>query len=130
MKETELFKALNNGALRLPDRKKAFSDIPWSKHPEFKGVELKHLLTAKDTDGKFSYHLVKIAPECSIKNHVHENQFETHEVVFGTGICVNDNKEIAYKSGIISIFPAGIPHEVRASDTGLQLLAKFFPALL
>ncbi|WP_347223788.1 hypothetical protein [Bacteroides congonensis] len=26
----------------------------------FEGVELKHIITAKDTDGKFSYHLVRI----------------------------------------------------------------------
>lgn len=31
-------------------------------------------------NGKFSYHLVRIAPDCSIGNHIHETQLETHEV--------------------------------------------------
>ena len=36
---------------------------------------------------------------------------------------------IAYEPGVISVFPAGIPHEVNASEDGLYLFAKFIPAL-
>lgn len=124
-----LFEAFNNGALRLPTVTAEFADIPWSKHPTFEGVELKHIITAKDTNGQFSYHLVRIAPNKSIKNHIHETQLETHEVITGTGICINDGAEIAYEPGIISIMPATIPHEVHAKENGLYLFAKFFPAL-
>ena len=35
--------------------------FPWSKHPVFEGVELKHIITSEKTDGQFSFHLVKIA---------------------------------------------------------------------
>jgi quercetin dioxygenase-like cupin family protein len=61
--------------------------------------------------------------------HVHENQLETHEVINGTGTCINNNVKINYSPGIISIFPMNIMHEVTASDDGLYLFAKFFPAL-
>lgn len=129
MNNLQVFKAFDNGSLRLPHGEKSFIEIPWSKHPTFEGVELKHILTAKDTDGKFSFHLVQIAPNKSIKNHIHESQLETHEVISGIGICVNDGQKVNYEAGVISIFPPNIPHEVNAGSEGLYLFAKFFPAL-
>ena len=46
-----------------------------------------------------------------------------------TGVCVNDGVELPYETGVISIFPVGVPHEVIAGDDGLCLFAKFMPAL-
>lgn len=125
----ELFNTFNTGFLRLPDKTVAFEALPWSKHPTFQGVELKHIVTAKDTDGQFSYHLVRIAPFASIGNHIHETQLETHEVICGSGLCINQGASIPYEPGVISIMPAGIPHEVNAGADGLCLFAKFIPAL-
>lgn len=124
-----LFESFNNGSLKLPTATVEFADIPWQKHPAFDGVELKHIVTAKDTEEKFSYHLVRIAANKSIKNHIHETQLETHEVISGSGVCINDGATILYETGIISIMPAGIPHEVTAGEEGLCLFAKFMPAL-
>lgn len=124
-----LFESFNNGSLKLPTTVVEFADIPWSKHPTFDGVELKHIVTAKDTDGGFSYHLVSIAPNKSIENHIHETQLETHEVIAGSGVCINDGVAIPYETGTISIMPIGIPHEVNAGKDGLYLFAKFIPAL-
>lgn len=125
----ELFEKFNNGSLKLAAATVEFADIPWSKHPTFEGVKLKHIVTAKETDGRFSYHLVRIMPNKSIESHIHETQLETHEVVAGSGICMNNGIEILYEAGTISIMPAGIPHEVHAGDDGLCLFAKFIPAL-
>ena len=94
-----------------------------------KGVELKHIITSERTDGQFSYHLVRIAPNKKIGNHIHKKQLETHEVISGTGVCVNDGVELPYEAGVISIFPISVPHEVIAGDDGLCLFAKFMPAL-
>jgi mannose-6-phosphate isomerase-like protein (cupin superfamily) len=125
-----LFEKFNEGGkLLLPDATITFDAIPWSEHPTFKGVELKHIITSERTDGQFSYHLVRIAPNKKIGNHIHEKQLETHEVISGTGVCVNDGVELPYEAGIISIFPVGVPHEVIAGDDGLCLFAKFMPAL-
>ncbi len=124
-----LFESFDSGSLKLPSGNTAFSDLPWSKHPAFEGVELKHIVTAKDTQGQFSYHLVRIAPGKSIKTHIHETQLETHEVIAGSGVCINEDTEIIYEPGTISILPAGIPHEVNAGKKGLYLFAKFIPAL-
>ena len=125
-----LFEKFNEGGkLLLPDATVTFDVIPWSKHPAFEGVELKHIITSERTDGQFSYHLVRIAPNKKIGNHIHEKQLETHEVISGTGVCVNDGVELPYEAGIISIFPIGVPHEVIAGDDGLCLFAKFMPAL-
>ena len=124
-----VFEAFMGGTLGLPTKSVEFAAIDWSKHPTFEGVELKHIVTAKDTDGQFSYHLVRIAPNKSIKNHIHETQLETHEVIAGSGVCINDGASIPYEPGTISIMPSGIPHEVNAGDDGLYLFAKFIPAL-
>ena len=127
--ENKTFDKFNNGKLALPGSEKAFEEISWSKHPTFEGVELKHIITAADTDGHFSYHLVRIAPGKAIGNHIHETQLETHEVIAGDGICINDGAEIKYEEGIISIMPAKVPHEVLAGENGMYLFAKFMPAL-
>lgn len=125
----EVFEAFINGRLAVPGRAIKFEHIEWSKHPIFDGVELKHIITGKDTEGQFSYHLVRIAPGKAIKNHIHETQLETHEVIAGTGVCINDGAEIKYEVGVISIMPAKVPHEVMAGNDGLYLFAKFIPAL-
>ena len=130
MNYRNLFEKFNEGGkLLLPDATVTFDAIPWSKHPAFEGVELKAIITSERTDGQFSYHLVRIAPNKKIGNHIHEKQLETHEVISGTGVCVNDGVELPYEAGIISIFPVGVPHEVIAGDDGLCLFAKFMPAL-
>ncbi|MCM1179637.1 MAG: cupin domain-containing protein [Clostridium sp.] len=127
--KNHVFEAFNNGSLKLPAKSVEFAAIDWAKHPTFEGVELKHIITGKDTNGQFSYHLVRIAPHKSIKNHIHETQLETHEVIAGSGVCINDGADISYEPGTISLMPAGIPHEVSAGDDGLYLFAKFMPAL-
>ena len=117
------------GKLLLPDTEIAFHAIPWSKHPAFEGVELKHIIPSEKTGGQFSYHLVRIAPNNKIGNHIHKKQLETHEVISGVGECVNDGVTLPYEAGVISIFPIGVPHEVIAGEDGLYLFAKFMPAL-
>ena len=130
MNYKNLFEKFNEGGkLLLKDATVTFDAIPWSKHPAFEGVELKHIITSERTDGQFSYHLVRIAPNKKIGNHIHEKQLETHEVISGTGVCVNDGVGLPYETGVISIFPIGVPHEVIAGDDGLCLFAKFMPAL-
>ena len=125
-----LFEKFNEGGkLLLPDATVTFDAIPWTKHSASPGVELKHIITSERTDGQFSYHLVRIAPNKKIGNHIHKKQLETHEVISGTGVCINDGVELPYEAGVISIFPISVPHEVIAGDDGLCLFAKFMPAL-
>ena len=127
--KNEVFEAFDHGRMAVVGKTVDFDTIEWSKHPVFEGVELKHLITGSETDGEFSYHLVRIAPNKSIKNHVHETQLETHEVIAGSGVCINNSATIPYEVGTISIIPIGIPHEVNAGKDGLYLFAKFIPAL-
>ena len=39
------------------------------------------LMHKAETSGQFSFHLVRIAPNKKIGNHIHEKQLETHEVI-------------------------------------------------
>ncbi|MGF6906364.1 cupin domain-containing protein [Fusobacterium sp. PH5-44] len=123
-------KFAKEGKLVLDNSIIEFSKIQWSKHPTFDGVSLKHIVTSKETGGDFSYHLVKIEPNKKIGFHIHKDQLETHEVIFGEGKCINNDSEFCYQTGVISIFPIGIKHEITASTSGLLLFAKFFPALV
>lgn len=125
----DTFNQFDQGRLALPSKTVDFDNLPWNAHPTFKGVALKHIVTAADTNGQFSYHLVRIDPGCKIGNHIHATQLETHEVISGFGECINNGEKIDYQPGTISIIPAAIPHEVTAGEQGLYLFAKFMPAL-
>jgi quercetin dioxygenase-like cupin family protein len=119
-----------NESIFTHEARTEIENLPWNASPVFKGVYLKHLIKGDETEGQLSCHLVKIEPGCSIGLHNHAGKSELHEVVSGTGICNIENMEIHYKSGIISLIPADINHEVHAGKEGLFLLAKFFPALV
>ena len=125
----EVFEAFDNGRFEVPGNRINFSAVAWSRHPTFEGVELKHIVKGSETGGAYSYHLVRIAPGCSINDHIHDPQLETHEVIKGYGRCINDGNEIVYEPGVISVMPAKVHHEVHAGDEGLYLFAKFMPAL-
>lgn len=118
-----------DGKLLTSNDTRLFKDISWSKHPAFEGVELKHIITSAQTEGKFSFHLVRVAPNMKIGNHIHEMQLETHEVISGSGSCKNNGVKLKYETGVISILEKNTPHEVIAGDDGLYLFAKFIPAL-
>ncbi len=52
MRHPNLFDQLDaSGRLRLPGADAAFGDLPWNPHPDFEGVELKHLITKRETGG-------------------------------------------------------------------------------
>lgn len=123
------FAAFENGRLMNREEGKSFDSIPWNKHPTFEGVSLKHIVTSNDSDGVFSYHLVRIEPGKAIGEHIHTPQLETHEVIAGDGVCHNGEHRYTYTPGTIAILPAGMPHEVTAYKNGLLLFAKFIPPL-
>ena len=128
MDDTDLFEKFGAGKLSLPTTVIDFDSLPWNKHPVFEGVELKNIITSAQTNGEFSFHLVRIAPNKKIGLHVHEKQLETHEVISGSGICINDGVELKYEPGTISIMSMNVKHEVIAGEEGMCLFAKFFPA--
>jgi len=118
------------GRLRLPGAETAFGDLPWNPHQAFEGVELKHLVTGRETGGQFSCHLVRVAPGKTIGTHAHPTQTELHEVIAGGGVCVSGGARLNYEPGVVSILPKGEPHAVEVGPEGLHLFAKFIPALL
>jgi len=118
------------GTVALPGRKTPVSELQWNAHPSFKGVFLKHLIAGNDTGNLVSYHLVRVEPGCEIGKHVHAGKMEIHEVVSGSGYCSMNGASVQYEPGMIVQIPADEEHCVVAGDTGLHLLAKFFPALL
>ncbi len=105
-------------------------DLPWHEHPTFSGVALKHLITAQNTDGKFSSHLVRVTCGCEIGRHIHEGKWELHEVIKGHGKCIIESKEVNYYGGVTAVIPSDIPHIVKAGGEDLYILAKFVPALV
>lgn len=125
-----IFADMDNGLVILPGGEHPSVDLPWRPHPAFKGVHLKHLVTGKDTEGRFSAHLVKVEPEREIGEHRHEGTLELHEVVQGRGVCHTRGLELDYRPGVVSLMPVAEPHRIVAGPEGLCLLAKFVPALV
>ncbi|SNR80421.1 Cupin domain-containing protein [Humidesulfovibrio mexicanus] len=121
------------GTMRLaaPGREKDLAALPWNPHASFPGVALKHLLTAADTDGAMSAHLVRVEAGCVLEEHTHPANMELHEVVAGAGTCLLAGDSVRYEPGVCGLMPAGVRHAVRA-DAGhdLYILAKFVPPLL
>lgn len=114
----------------LPAGFRAAGDLPWNPHPKFPGVALRHLITAADTNGQFSIHLVRVDPGCVLDHHVHATQWETHQVLQGSGLCTVGEQRIDYRPGCIAAIPQGFDHCVQAGADGLVLLATFCPPLL
>lgn len=129
MEGDDVFEAFDTGKYAAPEAERDFSQLVWNAHPKFPGVALKHLLIGKDTGGTFSYHLVRIDPGKAIGDHLHDPQLETHEVIAGSGECVNGGTRITYQPGVVSVFQPRVRHEVTAGESGLKLFAKFMPPL-
>jgi mannose-6-phosphate isomerase-like protein (cupin superfamily) len=95
----DMSNAIQEGVVFSSSDKTNVKDLPWHEHPTFSGVALKHLITAKNTDGKFSSHLVRVNSGCEIGEHIHEGKWELHEVIKGHGKCIIESKEVAYYEG-------------------------------
>jgi len=126
----DILQAFQEGQVFSAAQEEHVKDLPWHEHPKIQGVALKHLITAKDSDGKFSSHLVRVNHGCEIGTHIHEGKWELHEVLGGCGKCRIDQKEVDYRAGVMAVIPADIPHVVAATESDLYILAKFVPALL
>jgi len=127
---SDLFAALAEGEITLSGGAKSADALPWNEHPAFAGVALKHLVISADCGGRFSLHLVRLAPGASIGTHVHEGSWELHQVAGGSGSLDLDGATTPYHPGSVAVLPQGAPHAVHAGADGLQLLAVFAPPLL
>ena len=101
--------------------------IPWTPHPDFKGVFMKNSVPADWTTGRLTCHLVHIEPGYRTGRHTHPTSIELHEVIAGSGKCLTERGEIPYTPGTVVVLPDNSPHEVVAGKTGLFLFAKFIP---
>ena len=126
----DILQSIQQGQIFTIGQTLTVQDLPWHDHPAFQGVALRHLITGKQTDGKFSSHLVRVKSGCEIGDHIHEGKWELHEVVCGQGTCRIETAEISYTKGVTAVIPADLPHSVQATESDLYLLAKFIPALL
>jgi len=130
MDQQHISEMFEQGVVIFPRLEIEAADKPWYSPPGWKGVYLKDLVTGKETDGKFSYHIVKIEPNCEVTDHDHETQWEWNVILNGTGVFLLDDTEITAKPGQTFATPPGIHHTVSAGDEELSLLAHFIPALL
>jgi quercetin dioxygenase-like cupin family protein len=121
---------ISGSAIVFWDRNQEIEAIPWNEHPSFSGVFLKHLIKGIDTEGSLSCHMVKIDPHCILEEHVHESQWEVHEVIQGAGLFLLGSREAQYYPGQVAVIPKGTTHKVVALGEGLVLLASFSPALV
>jgi quercetin dioxygenase-like cupin family protein len=129
MEKTECIGFINSGGI-VSTGGDINIDETWQEHPKFKGVYLKHLIKGTYTNGMLSSHMVRINPHAVLEEHVHDTQWELHEVIEGEGMFLLDKCEAPYYPGRMAVIPKGVKHRVTAGSSGLVMLAKFFPALL
>lgn len=129
MEESDCPECMATNTVTFVDRHEEIEELPWNGHPMFSGVFLKHLITGMDTEGNLSCHMVRIEPHSILEEHVHESQWELHEVVGGSGLLLLADKETPFHPGQVAVIPKGTKHKVVAGEEGLVLLAHFFPAL-
>lgn len=118
-----------NGKIIFPERYVDAAKSPWYEHPAFKGVFLKDFITAADTKGAFSCHVVKIMKGFQVGEHSHNTEWEFNESLSGRGSLILNGKEYRCEPGFSFATPPGVTHIVSAPDEDLYLLAKFIPAL-
>ncbi len=118
------------GKIVIPEKDVDVAKLPWYEHPGFKGVFLKNLVTAEDTNGAFSCHVVKVKKGFDVGEHYHNAEWEFNEVLEGSGTFIINGKKFTCKPGFSYVTPPGIAHIVSAPDEDICLLAKFIPALM
>ena len=123
--EKDLFQQFASGMLAESGKRISIELCPWNEHKDFAGVALKNIVTAAQTAGLFTCHLVRIKPNHKIGMHTHPNSIELHEVIKGNGTCQTEMGEIHYAPGVMAIIANNEQHEVRAGKEGLCLFAKF-----
>lgn len=127
---TDLLTSFASGNISRISGSKDAKSLAWNPHPSNAGVNLKHLITGDETEGRFSVHLVKLDPGAIIGEHVHEDHWELHAIVGGDGVCAVERNAVTYEAGDMNVLPENIKHSVQAGKNGLLILAKFIPALL
>lgn len=129
MTDSEHGKANTGEHIHFMGETRDISRIPWTEHPAFEGVFMKHLIVGAQTLGRFSSHLVRIDPGCSLGEHCHDEHMELHEIKTGGGRAHLDKAEFDCVPGDVTLIPKGTSHSLQAAETGMTLYAKFFPAL-
>ena len=120
---------LEKTTIIFPDHVSDSDDIPWYSPPGWKGVFLKDLIGDTQTNGKFSYHLVRVQENCEVPLHSHDTQYEWNVILGGNGIFTLDNRDFPITKGQTFVTPPGVTHIVRAGNRDLVLLAMFVPSL-
>lgn len=129
MNPADLSARFETGAVIFPGCTTDAADRPWHAPPGSNGVFLKDLATGSETDGKFSYHLVRIAKGCAVASHDHDIPWEWNMILRGSGTIILGDREIPVAAGQSCATPPKIPHAVKAGDEDLLLVALFVPAL-
>lgn len=123
--EKDLFQQFDNGTLAGAGQEMNLGLCAWNKHKDFAGVFLKTLVSAEQTNGAVTCHLVHIEPHHKIGLHTHPGSIELHEVIKGGGTCLMEQGEVRYAPGVMAVIARNEAHEVRAGEEGLFLFAKF-----
>ena len=123
--ETNMFRQFDEGVLAANGENIDMAGRSWNEHRDFSGVYLKNVVSAEQTEGVMSCHLVRIEPNKMIGMHTHPASIELHEVIAGSGVCVTEQGTVDYRPGRVAVLDRNAPHEVRAGENGLCLFAKF-----
>ncbi|MDR0664491.1 MAG: cupin domain-containing protein [Helicobacteraceae bacterium] len=120
--------AFENGAIYINSARLG-ADADYRRHPTFSGVYIKSLIAYDKSERRLNAMLVKIDPRCEIGDHLHDKEYELHQIIGGEAEAIIDGKSVAYKAGVVSLIAPNVKHSVKALEAGAVLLAVFTPNL-
>lgn len=114
---------------KLIQKIKKVGNIPPVKHQTYKGVSIKPIYSAEETDFKCNNLEVHIQPGGKIEPHKHDNCFELYYVTHGKGGFFINKKWNDIKLGDAMVAPQGEEHAIENTDSNeeLVLFSTFVP---
>jgi quercetin dioxygenase-like cupin family protein len=105
--------------------------VPWLPHPTAKGVEIKPLVSRKDTGLNVTCMLVRVPAGVDVPEHVHPDQSDILYPLEGKArMWVAGGESFILQPGTIVRVPQNTPHKIYEVTEPLLIYDVFQPALL
>jgi quercetin dioxygenase-like cupin family protein len=105
--------------------------LPWVMHPTAKGVEIKPLVSQKDTGLDVTCMLVSVPQGVEVPEHVHPGQVDILYPLQGKArMWVAGGEIFDLEPGVIVRVPRNTPHKIFDVTEALLIYDVFQPALI
>jgi len=105
------------------------SELHFSPHPKFPGIEIAYLLTRKDDDLDMTTAIVHWNVWAEIPEHIHEDSDDILYILRGKAtIWIEDQGDIPLTAGTLVRVPKGMRHRAHDVEQDVLVYNTWFPA--